>query len=345
MTREGGVRIGLLGWAVAFFVALGGAPMAAEGQVETLTVGAAANLNGLVTFVAVDKGLFLKHGIDVKLKLLATGAELTRAIQAKDIEFTDGSNTSMAIAWERNIPLVAVVSIMGDATTPTMGTPLSVIARGGTNIRPGQAADLVGKKVGTVIGGTAETLLTEFLDRNQVTRDRVTYINVPPDNQPSVLASGSVDAVAVWEPFGVLSLRQAPGSYEFLRGGVMGYWILAVALEPTVQSRPALVQRYVNAQAEAAWFVRQNPREAAEIGTRYISGLRTDVALEAMKHMRFDSRMNANTIKSFAQTDEIMLKQKKITKRMDYPRVIRTEFLERTMKEFPQFFTDLPPVK
>ena len=43
-------------------------------------------MNHVPSFVGVEKGIFLKHGIDLKLKVLATGQEMSKALQAGEVQ-------------------------------------------------------------------------------------------------------------------------------------------------------------------------------------------------------------------------------------------------------------------
>jgi hypothetical protein len=44
-----------------------------------LAVAVGNNFNHVPSFVGVEKGIFLKHGVDVKLKVLSTGQEMSKA--------------------------------------------------------------------------------------------------------------------------------------------------------------------------------------------------------------------------------------------------------------------------
>ena len=47
-------------------------PAAAQ-QPAQMSAAVGDNMNHVPSFVGVEKGIFLKHGVDVKLKVLATG--------------------------------------------------------------------------------------------------------------------------------------------------------------------------------------------------------------------------------------------------------------------------------
>jgi len=72
--------IGYLLAALTLAVALTSVVIAQQPAVLTAAVG--ANMNHVPSFVGVEKGIFLKHGVDLKLKVLATGQEMAKALQA-----------------------------------------------------------------------------------------------------------------------------------------------------------------------------------------------------------------------------------------------------------------------
>jgi ABC-type nitrate/sulfonate/bicarbonate transport system substrate-binding protein len=66
--------------AIVAAVILAGSPAAQQPAVLSAAVG--SNMNHVPSFVGVEKGIFLKHGIDLKLKVLNTGQEMAKALQA-----------------------------------------------------------------------------------------------------------------------------------------------------------------------------------------------------------------------------------------------------------------------
>src|SRR2546428_11212320 len=58
------------------------APGARAQTPTTVTAAIGSNMNHVPSFVGVEKGIFLKHGVDVKLKILSTGQEMSKALQA-----------------------------------------------------------------------------------------------------------------------------------------------------------------------------------------------------------------------------------------------------------------------
>ena len=60
-------------------------PAAAQ-QPGQLAAAVGDNMNHVPSFVGVEKGIFLKHGVDLKLKVLSTGQQMSNALQAGEVQ-------------------------------------------------------------------------------------------------------------------------------------------------------------------------------------------------------------------------------------------------------------------
>ena len=323
--------VAALAWSAA---AQAPAPMAAA-------VG--GNMNHIPSFVGVEKGIFLKHGIDLKLKVLATGQEMSKALQAGEVQVIGSAYSNYPVAVERGMTARGVVGLMGDRTGRYSDDPVSIWTRKGTGIT--RLEDLAGRKVGTPVGGTADEYLEVVLKKKGLSREKVNVLNVPPGNLVSALQGESVDAVAVWEPFGSLIQARIPEAVLVVRGGGhIGYYINMAVHNDVIAKSPELVERYVIGMAEAAQYTRQHPDEAAEIATRWIPGLDAAVARQALRHMTFDPRITAHTVAAWDENVKILLEQKKLRAAVPWQQGIELRFIEKVAKTHPQLLTDLKPV-
>jgi ABC-type nitrate/sulfonate/bicarbonate transport system substrate-binding protein len=301
------------------------------------------NMNHVPSFVGVEKGIFLKHGVDVKLKVLSTGQEMSKALQAGEVQIIGSAFSNYPVAVERGMAARGVVGMMGDRTTRYSDNPVSIWTRKGTGIT--KVEDLVGKRIGTAVGGTADEYLGVLLRKKGLVREKVGLLNVPPGNSLSALQGGSVDAVAVWEPFGSLIEAKVPDAVLVSRGGGhIGYYINMAIRSDVIDKSPDVVERYVIGVAEAAQYTRQHPEEAAEIATRWAPGLDLAVARQALKHMTFDPRITPHTIAAWEENVRILIEQKKLRGALPWQQGIELRFMEKVMKSHPQLFSDLKPV-
>ncbi len=312
-------------------------------QPAQMAAAVGSNMNHVPSFVGVEKGIFLKHGVDLKLKVLATGQEMAKALQAGEVQIIGSAYSNYPLAVERGMAAKGVVGLMGDRTSRYSDDPVSVWTRKGTGIT--RIEDLAGRKVGTPVGGTADEYLGVALKKKGLSREQVNILNVPPGNLVSALQGGGVDAIAGWEPFGSLIQAKLPDAVLVARGGGhIGYYINMAVRNDVIEKNPELVERYVIGMAEADQYTRQHPDEAAEIATRWIPGLDVAVAKLAIRHMTFDPRITSHTIAAWDENVKILMEQKKMKSAVPWQQGVEARFIEKVMKAHPQFFTDLKPV-
>jgi ABC-type nitrate/sulfonate/bicarbonate transport system substrate-binding protein len=221
--------------------------------------------------------------------------------------------------------------------------PVSVWTRKGSGIT--KLEDLAGKRVGTPVGGTADEYLGAALKKKGIARERVTLLNVMPGNTVSTLQGGSVDAVAVWEPYGSLVGAKVPDAQLVARGGgYVGYYINISVRNDIIDKDPQLVERFVLAFAEASQYTRQHLDEGAEIATRWIPGLDLPVAKTAIRNLTFDPRITRHTIAAWEENVRILIEQKKLRTALPWQQGMEPRFIEKVMKEHPELFADLKTV-
>src|SRR2546422_7136595 len=114
-------------------------------------VGAVNNTGGLVVFVAVDKGFFAKHGLDAKVVVRNTGPEISKALDAGEIDVGAANVSNIPVALERGLDVRAIVGYVGSSfVKSTDDNMLGIAVRPDSGIN--SIADLKGKRVGTTFG-------------------------------------------------------------------------------------------------------------------------------------------------------------------------------------------------
>src|SRR4030095_1347411 len=121
------------------------------------------NFGHLPMFVGVDKGLFKKHGVDLKLKVVNTGTDMVNAMQKKEVQIGDMSVTTFLKARHDGSPFSVVGFIMNDATATSADEPLAIVARKESPIR--SVEDLKGKRIGLAKGQTSDEYFKMVLSK------------------------------------------------------------------------------------------------------------------------------------------------------------------------------------
>src|SRR3712207_9367909 len=86
----------------------------------------------------------------------------------------------------------------------------------------------------------------------------------------ALLAKG-IDAFSGWDPWPIIALKDVPGAVEVIRGGdVISYLGFNVALRPWVEKNGDKIEKFLAALSEADKWMRANPKQAAQVATRWI---------------------------------------------------------------------------
>src|SRR5215472_18433925 len=156
-------RVIYLVGAVAMALIIAG-PAAAQ-QPGQMTAAVGDNMNHIPSFVGVEKGIFLKHGVDVKLKVLATGQQMSQALQAGEVQIIGSAYSNYPLAVERGMAAKGVVGLMGDRSGKYWDQSVTIWTRKGTGIT--KIEELAGRKLGTPAGGTADEYLSVVLRKKE----------------------------------------------------------------------------------------------------------------------------------------------------------------------------------
>src|ERR671933_401787 len=131
---------------------------------------------------------------------------------------------------------------------------------------------------------TGVDALNALLEKAGLGPNDVTLVNTPPPDMTVALLSKGIDAFSCWDPWTIVALKDVPGAVEIIRGGdVISYLGFNVALRPWVEKNGPTIEKFLAALSEADKWMRANPKQAAQTATRWIPGLKPDVAEAAMQ--------------------------------------------------------------
>jgi NitT/TauT family transport system substrate-binding protein len=244
----------------AFALAVCAAPVLAQTK---LTIGCTATSDCASAMVAVDQGLFAKHGIDAKMLLIGINSNIPAAIVSDSIQIGGPTETVFLQAVDGGLDLVAVAG--ASRMDPISNEAIVAFARNGTTLK--EAKDFVGKKVGAPgIGAFLQVLFVKWLVEKGVDPKSVNFVEVTFPTQNDTLKSGAVDAVLSAEPF-VTRMTKAGTGYvaahyaaELSRTEPI---ISYVAARAFAEKNPQAIAGFRAAIAEAAEIVNGDREKAS----------------------------------------------------------------------------------
>lgn len=144
-----------------------------------------------------------------------------------------------------------------------------------------------------------------------------------------------------------MATRDVPGAYEVIRGGeVIGFLGFNVGLRGWVEKNEETVERFLAACSEADKWMRANPKAAAAVATRWIPGLKPEVAEAAMKYNieQADRRLSANNYRALWSAQDRLHRLGFIKATFDVNKHFEPKYILKVMREHPDLFSDLPPI-
>jgi len=92
--------------------------------------------------------------------------------------------------------------------------------------------------------------------------------------------------------------------------------------------------------------MRKNPKQAAQVATRWIPGLKQEIAEAAMQFniQQADRRLSANNYRALYSAEERLAKLGILKSTFDVNAHIEPKYILKVMKDKPELFSDLPPI-
>jgi NitT/TauT family transport system substrate-binding protein len=186
------------------------APAFAQTKIQ---IGCTATSDCASAMVAVDQGLFAKHGLDATMVRIGINSNIPAAIVSDSVQIGGPTETVFLQAVDGGLDLVAVAG--ASRMDPTANDAVAAFARNGTSLK--EAKDFVGKKVGAPgIGAFLHALFVKWLVEKGVDPKSVNFVEVTFPTMNDTLKSGAVDAVLTAEPF-VTRMTKAGTGYVAVR--------------------------------------------------------------------------------------------------------------------------------
>jgi sulfonate transport system substrate-binding protein len=297
--------------------------------------------------IALERGFFEKYGLDVTIaRPYATGVDALNALQAGESEIVQ-VGVPMIGAVLRGMDLVALGNYSGSATRMGSDATMALIARQDSGIVKGDLASLKGKRIAASFGTINHLYILALLEKGGLTPNDVSLVNTPPPDMTVALLAKGIDAFSAWDPWPIVAVKDVPGAIEVIRGGdVIAYLGYNVAVRSWVEKNGPTIEKFLAAVSEADQWMRANPQQAAQVATRWIPGLKPDVAEAAMKFniQQNDRRLSPNNYRALWSAQERLARLGILKSTFDVNKHIEPKHMLKVMADHPKLFADLPPI-
>ncbi|WP_295848578.1 ABC transporter substrate-binding protein [Tardiphaga sp.] len=228
-----------------------------------IQIGCTATTDCASAMIAVDEGIFKKHGLDAEMILIGINSNIPAAILSNSIQIGGPTSTVFLQAVDGGLDLVAVAG--ATIMNPVSNANITAFVRNGLTIK--EPKDFVGKKVGAPgLGAFLHVLFVKWLVEKGVDPKSVNFVEVTFPTMADIIKSGGVDVVLAAEPFisrmtnaglGTVGARYAA---ELNRTEPV---IFYAASREWAEKNPEIVKKFRAAIAEAAPIVNNDREKSA----------------------------------------------------------------------------------
>lgn len=265
------------------------APLASHAQDNVLVVGMPTtppNVVHMPVIVAMDLGLFKKHGVTVKTVALDGGVKVFRAMLAGNLDIAQSPGTVTSIAISKGSKVKAILGTLYKFEA-------SMVVRGDIKTM----ADLKGKRIGIQEpGGFADILSKSVLRAAKIDPKDVDFVSIATEDVPALVAN-QVDTAILHVEQEMLAKQKVPSLHAIARMWELQpkqmYTYYAVK-EETIKSKPAALQGFVDAVIEATRIMYSDKAKVMPIIVKH-TGYPEKVVSDTFDFMAKNCLWDANT--------------------------------------------------
>ncbi|GAB7127705.1 ABC transporter substrate-binding protein [Silvimonas sp. JCM 19000] len=204
-------------------------------------------------------------------------APLLEALRANAIDAGGVGDAPLLFAQAAGAPVRGVSAIRSESHG------VAIIANARSPLT--NAASLKGKRIATTRGSIGHYLALAALQKAGLKPTDVTFVYLGPSDAKAALASGDVDAWAVWDPYVAIAQVNDKAKVVVDGTGLLSGLSFEAATEDAIRNKRAALSDFLKRQAASVQWATAHPQEYAEIQAR-ITGLSVAVHKFAAERAR-----------------------------------------------------------
>jgi NitT/TauT family transport system substrate-binding protein len=272
-------------------------------------------------YVALQEGLFKKHGLDVRINTGPSGSAMVAFLVNGQIESAFGSEIA-GVSTHNLDPNVVVV-----AQATRLVRWIAVVGRNIDTLD-----QLKGKKVGIARGSGGEVFWLAMIDKLRLNAADYTVVNVEAPEMVAALERGNIDAYAVWEPWVTRGLAAVKNT-KVLRDqeGILEQGVYIYMNRGWIQKNPAAAESFIRALAEATDLINRDRTRAAKDVSDFLKNLDPPLVEQLMTKLRFEMELSDFTVNLFHLAAAQLKAQGKLAKPVDWSAFLYPDLMRKVL--------------
>lgn len=296
---------------------------------QTLKVGYNQWIGSAGMFVAMEKDLFKKHGVDVEFTEFAGPGDGVAAVIAGQLDGVMTTTDNVILIADKTGPGKMVQVFFTDTSA---GADAIIAGEDYESV-----SDLKGKTVAATIGQVNHLLLIKALHSAGLSEDDVNLVNMDAEVAGAAFVAGKLDAAVTWEPW-LTKGRSRGGNIVYSSADAPNLILDTFAVNADVaKSKADEIAAFIAAVDEGTQMVMDEPEASARILADFLSVSEADVKGMLSGVKLYDLEDNAelfeeDDLKASAQEVADFLESREIiTKPMDVTPLFDGSFVEKAM--------------
>jgi NitT/TauT family transport system substrate-binding protein len=268
----------------------------ASGKVTPVKLGYVPYADDAPAFLAQEKGIFRKHGLDVQFVPAANPTAVVAAMLSGQQQFGFVTDPVLINVNAQGTALKCVSPVVGRQPTDPARDSTTLVAAKGSGVK--SIKDLAGKKVATVQLNSLNSLGVQAL-ATQAGMDykSIQLVQIPFPQMPAALSQGRVQAAVIVAPFVQTAIDQGATvlnhpNRELFPGGTI---VCFSALDRYIKQNEGLVTQFNAAMREAILYTKDHESEAKATLTKHME-LTSEQAQKQVLQTDWNPTLDPNTI-------------------------------------------------
>lgn len=273
-------------------------------------------------YIAKSAGIFEKNGLDVQVNTGPSGSAMVAYVIQNQVQSAFGAEA--AGIQNHNIDPNVIVAAEGALMLQWYG----LVARDYDSLD-----QLKGKKIGVARGSGSEVFWLAMIEKLKLKASDYKIVQVEAPEMVAALERRDIDAFSAWEPW----LTRAVGSVQNTKlildnGGIMSPRVYIYLNRGWAEKNPAAAVSFMRSMVEATDLINKDPAKAATLVATFLK-LDKDLTENLMRKLRFDVRLDQDSLENFITIQEQLKGLGKLAKPVDLKQFVEPKILSQIRPE------------
>lgn len=241
-------------------------PLSSAKVIQKVSIGIQVSPAMALVMIAKDKGFFLEEGLDVELQEFTAGKFALQAFLSGAIDFAVSGEVPVVLAALQGNQIRVVTQVV-----ERTNNEVRVVAhREKDLLQADKYFKKKKRKLATSFGGGPEFFTYTFLKHFNIDQKQIEILSQKPEDMPAALATGSVDAIAIFDPFAYIAENRLGSSGITFSEPTLYSELYVLNANPSqIENKPQIIEAMIRALDKAGHFIDQDPESSKLIVQKY----------------------------------------------------------------------------